>query len=82
MLKIINDTVLCGVPVHAGETYPLEDFDLADVQILVGAGLAEIVEPPKKAPETPISATKAEDADTEPPKAKTPAKTAKKRKKA
>jgi hypothetical protein len=81
MLKIITDTVLCGVPVHAGETYPLEDFESADVQILVGAGLAEIVEPPKKAPETPVSATKAEESDTEPTPAKTTAKTAKKRKK-
>ena len=82
MLKIIKDTILCGVPVHAGEMYPLEDFDLEDAWILVGAGLAKIVESPKKAPETPVSATKAEDTDTEPPKAKTPAKTAKKRKKA
>jgi hypothetical protein len=82
MLKIINDTVLCGISVHPGEMFPLEDFDPADVQILVGAGLAEIVEPPKKAPETPVSETKAEETDTEPPKAKTPAKTAKKRKKA
>lgn len=81
MLKIITDTVLCGVPVHAGETYPLEDFESADIQILVGAGLAEIVEPTKKAPETPVSATKAEDTDTEPAPAKTTAKTAKKRKK-
>lgn len=81
MLKIITDTVLCGVPVHAGETYPLEDFESADIQILVGAGLAEIVEPTKKAPEKPVSATKAEDTDTEPATAKTAAKTAKKRKK-
>lgn len=46
MLRILKDCRLCGVSVHAGETFPLCDFDDADVQILLGAGYAERFTPP------------------------------------
>lgn len=93
MLRILKDCRLCGVSVHAGETFPLCDFDDADVQILLGAGYAERFTPSAReaertsaveavaSSETPVEATE----DTEPTEdtsaKKTPAKTARKRKK-
>lgn len=86
MLRILKDCRLCGVSVHAGETFPLCDFDDADVQILLGAGYADRYTPSAREAsaepqETPVESTE----DTEPTEdtsaKKTPAKTARKRKK-
>ena len=41
MLRILKDTILCGVPVHAGETFPVIDIPESDLQIVIGAGFAE-----------------------------------------
>ena len=52
MLKILKDCRLCGVSVHAGEMFPICDFDEADIQIVIGAGFAERCTPPAKKAET------------------------------
>ena len=45
MLKILKDCRLCGMSVHAGESFHECDFKEADVQVIVGAGFAERFEP-------------------------------------
>ena len=42
MLRILKDCRICGVSIHAGETFPENDFKEADVQVIVGAGFAEL----------------------------------------
>ena len=56
MLRILKDCRLCGVSVHAGETFPASDFKESDVQVIVGAGFAERftqIEPEDAIPEEP-----------------------------
>ena len=43
MLRILKDCRLCGVSIHAGETFHENDFKEADVQVIVGAGFAEFI---------------------------------------
>ena len=82
MLRIIKDCRLCGVSVHSGETFPIGDFDEADIQIVVGAGFAERYTPPvKETPETAVESTEDVKTDEDTSAKKTTAKTARKRKK-
>jgi hypothetical protein len=34
MIRILKDTILCGIPVHAGETYPAVDIPENDLRVL------------------------------------------------
>ena len=54
MIRILKDTILCGVPVHAGETYPAVDIPENDLHIIIGAGCAERFTPEIKTPEQPV----------------------------
>ena len=81
MLRILKDTILCGVPVHAGETHPASDIPEADIQILIGAGYAERFTPEIKTPETLVETPEDVETDKEADEPATPAKKAKKRKK-
>lgn len=81
MLRILKDTILCGVPVHAGETFPATDIPESDLQIVIGAGFAERFTPDFKTPETPVETPEDVETDKEPSGPATPAKKARKRKK-
>jgi hypothetical protein len=54
MLRILKDTVLCGVPVHAGETFPAVDIPESDLSVIIGAGYAERFTPEVKTPDPEI----------------------------
>ena len=71
MIRILKDMILCGVPVHAGETFPAVDIPESDLSVIIGAGYAE-----RFTPEVVISKTETTTPEPEPEK-----KTAKKRKK-
>lgn len=81
MLRILKDTVLCGVPVHAGDTMPCIDIPEKDLNIVIGAGYAELFTPEVKTPEEAIADVEIVETDTESSKPATPAKKARKRKK-
>ena len=74
MLRILKDTILCGVPVHAGETFPAVDIPESDLSVIIGAGFAERFTPEIKTPEDV-------ETDKEADEPATPAKKARKRKK-
>ena len=89
MIRILKDCVLCGVRVHAGETFPIVDIPESDIHIVIGAGFAEQFTPEVKTPEeqtvveTPENTYKnvvTADTDNEPSKTETAPKKAKKRK--
>lgn len=80
MLRILKDCRLCGVSVHAGEMFPIGDFDEADIQVVIGAGFAERYTPPvKQTPETPVETPEDADPIIDTPAPKTPAKTTRKK---
>ena len=99
MLRILKDCRLCGVSVHAGETFPENDFKESDVQVIVGAGFAECftpaepedaipeepedfeIAPVKETPEKAVEASEDAEPVVDTTAKKTPAKTARKRKK-
>lgn len=81
MLRILKDTILCGVPVHAGDTMPCIDISEKDLNIVIGAGYAERFTPEIKKPEPPIETPEGIQADKEADEPATPAKKARKRKK-
>ena len=81
MLRILKDTVLCGVPVHAGDTMPCIDIPEKDLDIVIGAGYAELFTPEVKTPETPAETPEDAETDKEAEEPATPAKKARKRKK-
>ena len=81
MLRILKDTILCGVPVHAGETFPAVDIPENDLHIIIGAGYAERFTPEIKTPETPVETPEDVETDKETDELATPAKKARKRKK-
>lgn len=81
MLRILKDTILCGVPVHAGETFPVVDIPENDLHIIIGAGYAERFTPEIKTPETPVETPEDVETDNEPSEPTKPAKTTRKRKK-
>ena len=81
MLRILKDCRLCGVSVHAGECYPIIDFDEPDIQILIGAGFAERFKPVVKTQGKHVEDTEAVKTDKDTSSAKTAAKTTRKRKK-
>ena len=45
MLRILKDCIFAGTSVHAGEIYPADQFDKKCVQVIVGAGFAELCTP-------------------------------------
>ena len=51
MIRILKDCRLCGMSVHAGESFHECDFKEADVQVIVGAGFAERFTPAEPEPE-------------------------------
>ena len=81
MIRILKDTILCGVPVHAGETYPAVDIPENDLHIIIGAGCAERFTPEIKTPEQPVETPEDVETDNEPSEPVKPAKTTRKRKK-
>ena len=81
MLRILKDTILCGVPVHAGETYPAVDIPENDLHIIIGAGYAERFTPEVKAAEPAVETPEDVETDKEADEPATPAKKARKRKK-
>jgi hypothetical protein len=80
MIRILKDCVLCGVRVHAGETFPIVDIPESDLHIVIGAGFAEQFTPEVKTPESASEDLVTADTDNEPPKTETAPKKAKKRK--
>ena len=81
MIRILKDAILCGIPVHAGETYPAVDIPESDLHIIIGAGYAERFTPETKTPETPVETPEDVETDKETSEPATPAKKARKRKK-
>ena len=81
MLRILKDTILCGVPVHAGETFPAVDIPESDLSVIIGAGYAERFTPEIKTPETPVETPEDVETDKEAEEPATTAKKARKRKK-
>lgn len=81
MLKILKDTILCGIPVHAGETFPAVDIPESDLSVIIGAGYAERFTPEVKTPEPPVETPEDIETDKETDEPATPAKKARKRKK-
>lgn len=81
MIRILKDTILCGVPVHAGETYPAVDIPENDLHIIIGAGCAERFTPEVKATEPAVEKPEEVETDKEAEEPATPAKKARKRKK-
>jgi hypothetical protein len=58
MLRILKDCIFAGTSVHAGEIYPADQFDKKCVQVIVGAGFAELCTPE---PEEDVIAEEPED---------------------
>ena len=81
MLKILKDTILCGVLVHAGDTMPCIDIPENDLNIVVGAGYAERFTPEVKTPEPLVETPEDVETDKETDEPATHAKKARKRKK-
>lgn len=81
MIRILKDTILCGVPVHAGDTFPVIDIPENDLNIVVGAGYAERFTPEVKTPETPVETPEDVNTDNEPSEPATSTKKARKRRK-
>ena len=81
MIRILKDTILCGVPVHAGDTFPAVDIPESDLNIIVGAGFAERFTPEIKTPETPVETPEDVETGKEADEPVKPAKTTRKRKK-
>ena len=81
MIRILKDAMLCGIPVHAGETYPAVDIPESDLHIIIGAGYAERFTPEIKTPETPVETPEDVETDKETDEPVTLAKKARKRKK-
>jgi hypothetical protein len=77
MLRILKDCIIAGTSVHAGEIYPADQFDKKCVQVIVGAGFAELCTPE---PEEDVIAEEPEDFTVEPVKTEPKKTTRKKRK--